>query len=222
MEALPELQRVMNEFFLGNLGRAGEGLEVLPGVVDLLKRLQADERFYTCLVTGNLEPIGWGKMDALGIGGLFTQPRFGGFGSDYCSGNTAETWRDRAEFVRLADKKGQSAAGKASGVAREGWCGMIGGGASTLSLGNEQVEYTRLRQPFSTPNFRPGAAFAKRVHIGDAPMDVQAAADAGAVPLGVTTGIYTREQLEKAAPSAIILEGLQDLEQVLHVLEGST
>jgi hypothetical protein len=30
---------------------------------------------------------------------------FGGFGSDFCSGNTAEMWRDRCEFVRLAAVK---------------------------------------------------------------------------------------------------------------------
>ena len=41
----------------------------------------------TCLVTGNLEPIGWGKMRALGLQPLFTPPPFGGFGSDFCSGN---------------------------------------------------------------------------------------------------------------------------------------
>lgn len=28
----------------------------------------------TCLVTGNLEPIGWGKMKALGIDHLFSIP----------------------------------------------------------------------------------------------------------------------------------------------------
>jgi hypothetical protein len=27
------------------------------------------------------------------------------FGSDYCSGNTAEMWRDRAEFIRISVKK---------------------------------------------------------------------------------------------------------------------
>jgi hypothetical protein len=31
--------------------------------------------------------------------------RFGGFGSDYCSGNTQEMWRDRSEFVRLAGQR---------------------------------------------------------------------------------------------------------------------
>ena len=28
--------------------------------------------------------------------------RFGGFGSDLCSGNVEESWRDRSEFVRLS------------------------------------------------------------------------------------------------------------------------
>jgi hypothetical protein len=41
--------------------------------------------------------------------------RFGGFGSDYCSGNTQEMWRDRSEFVRLA---GQRAAQHFTGDAR--------------------------------------------------------------------------------------------------------
>lgn len=63
----------------------------------------------TCLVTGNLQPIGWGKMAALGLKDLFSQPPFGGFGSDYCSGNTRESWRDRAELVRIAAKRAQEA-----------------------------------------------------------------------------------------------------------------
>lgn len=50
-------------------------------------RKQTRDDVITCLVTGNLEPIGWGKMEALGLATLFTQPPFGGFGSDFCSGN---------------------------------------------------------------------------------------------------------------------------------------
>lgn len=30
---------------------------------------------------------------------------FGGFGSDLCSGNYEESWRDRSEFVRLAGER---------------------------------------------------------------------------------------------------------------------
>jgi hypothetical protein len=56
----------------------------------------------TGLVTGNLEQIGWDKMEALGILGLFSNPKVGGFGSDYCSGNTVDTWKDRAQLIRIA------------------------------------------------------------------------------------------------------------------------
>lgn len=31
--------------------------------------------------------------------------RLGGFGSDFCSGNTDEMWHDRAELIRIAEKK---------------------------------------------------------------------------------------------------------------------
>ena len=57
------------------------------------------------LVTGNLEPIGWGKMRALGVLSLFSEPLWGGFGSDFCSGDTGEPWRDRGELVRLAKQR---------------------------------------------------------------------------------------------------------------------
>lgn len=105
MQRLPELQAAMVEHFTQNLDRARLGLHILPGVQRLLETLQARPDVATCLVTGNLEPIGWGKMRALGIEHLFTQPRFGGFGSDHCSGNVDEMWRDRAEFVAVAARR---------------------------------------------------------------------------------------------------------------------
>jgi haloacid dehalogenase-like hydrolase len=92
-----------------SLCRAGEGLQLLPGAKDLLQQLQQRPDVHVALVTGNLEPIAWGKMEALGIAGLFTQPKFGGFGSDYCSGNVAEPWRDRAEMIRIARRKAPGA-----------------------------------------------------------------------------------------------------------------
>lgn len=39
---------------------AGEGLELLPGVLPLLEALAARDDVAVGLVTGNLEPIGWG------------------------------------------------------------------------------------------------------------------------------------------------------------------
>lgn len=60
----------------------------------------------TALVTGNLEPIGWAKMESLGIKHLFTEPCFGGFGSDYCNpDNSDQSWKDRAELVKIAAQK---------------------------------------------------------------------------------------------------------------------
>ena len=54
-----------------------------------------------------------------------------------------------------------------------------------------------------------------RYHVGDAPMDVQAAVAGGAQAVGVCTGIYTRQELEEAAPEAVVLQDLCDLPGVM-------
>jgi histidinol phosphatase-like enzyme len=41
---------------------------------------------------------------------------------------------------------------------------------------------------------------ARRYHVGDTPMDLQAAEGAGAQGIGVTTGIFTREELKAVSP----------------------
>ena len=70
--------------------------------------LQDREDVLTCLVTGNLQPIGWAKMQALGIKHLFSEPFFGGFGSDYCNpDNSDQSWKDRAELVKIAAQKAE-------------------------------------------------------------------------------------------------------------------
>lgn len=173
MAKIPEMQQAMIDHFLEHKDRAATGLEVLPGVVELLTALQARDDVAICLVTGNLQPIGWAKMDSLGIKHLFTPPCFGGFGSDFCSGNTEGMgWRDRAELVRIAAQRCTEHCG-----------GEVG----------------------------------RRFHVGDAPMDVQAAEAAGAHPIGVLTGIYTAEQLSTACPSATLLNNLHDLNNVLEI-----
>eukprot|EP00775_Hariotina_reticulata_P008628 gene8628-8809_t len=175
---LKDVEAAMVRYFQAHAGQAGDGLELLPGVQRLLKVLQARGDVATCLVTGNLEPIGWGKMKALGIDHLFTKPLFGGFGSDFCSGNTTEMWKDRCEFVRLAGQR-----------ARQQFAGGV------------------------------RACF----HVGDTPMDVQAALGAGNVAVGVCTGVFTRGQLESsgvgaAAGSVVVLDGLEDVDTVLKAL----
>ena len=46
-------------------------------------------------------------------------------------------------------------------------------------------------------------------------MDVQAAVAGGAQAVGVCTGIYTRQELEEAAPEAVVLQDLCDLPGVM-------
>jgi phosphoglycolate phosphatase-like HAD superfamily hydrolase len=88
-----------------NSCRAGEGLELLPGITALLRHLKGCDDVKVGLVTGNLESIAWYKMEALGLKDLFTEPCFGGFGSDFCSGDIIEMWRDRAEMILIANSR---------------------------------------------------------------------------------------------------------------------
>lgn len=61
-------------------------------------------------------------------------------------------------------------------------------------------------------------------HVGDTPMDIQAALAADCVAIGVATGAYAREQLEQCAEGApadsvVVLDSLEDVEQVLKALQ---
>jgi len=105
MDMLPGLQAAMLEFAGRPEAKAevAVGLEVLPGIREVLAALLERDDCLVGLVTGNLEPIGWLKMEALGL--EFSRPHFGGFGSDFCSGNTKEVWRDRAVFVTRARER---------------------------------------------------------------------------------------------------------------------
>jgi len=183
MSKLAQLTTAMVDHFHTNKARAGEGLEVLPGVRELLEELSKRENVCVCLVTGNMEPIGLGKMEALDLAGYFNKPSFfGGFGSDHCSGNFEESWKDRAEFVRIAAQKAEKLLNNNSS-----------GSSSSSSI-------------------------KRRVHVGDAPMDVQAAVAAGAKALGLTTGIYTKDELLEVAPESVVLDGLEDIDRVLEEL----
>lgn len=49
---------------------------------------------------------------------------------------------------------------------------------------------------------RTAGSITARYHVGDTPMDLQAADGAGAQGIGVTTGIYSREELAASSPGA--------------------
>ena len=107
MARLPELYAAMVRSAEAAKPHAATGLEVLPGVVELLAALQARSDCVVGLVTGNVAEIAWLKMEAVGIESLFSQPRFGGFGSEFCSGDHSVAGKaaDRAELVLQARAK---------------------------------------------------------------------------------------------------------------------
>ena len=50
--------------------------------------------------------------------------------------------------------------------------------------------------------------------FGDAPQDMKAGSEAGIIPIGITTGIYSKEQLENAGAS-LVLNDLANTEEIL-------
>ena len=72
---MDELKSAMVSFAEEHKADAGLGLEILPGVEKLLQTLSERENIIVALVTGNLEPIAWRKMDTLGIKKYFTEKK---------------------------------------------------------------------------------------------------------------------------------------------------
>jgi len=101
---IPKIFQYMNEFVIENANVDFE-LTLIPGVREFLQDLQKREDVFTGLVTGNLELIGWAKMDALGVKQFFSEPKTGGFGSDYCSGDISRKMEDRGEQIRIFLRK---------------------------------------------------------------------------------------------------------------------
>ena len=114
-------------------------IEILDGVIELLEELKK-QNFLIGLVTGNLEPIGRGKMKKANLNHYF---KLGGFGSDNIN---------RAELVKFAIKRAEK---------------------------NFNFKYDNNVFLF-----------------GDTPQDMNAGHEAGITTIGVTTGIYTKEDLK--------------------------
>ena len=56
-------------------------------------------------------------------------------------------------------------------------------------------------------------------HFGDAPQDMKAGREAGVVPIGVITGVFTAEQLTSAGAEKVI-PNLKDADDILGFLQG--
>ena len=87
---LDECMNTIIEYFLKNVKK--DKIPILPGVKELLESLQ-EKNVLLGLITGNLEPIAWGKMESIHIDHYF---KLGGFGSDNIN---------RTQLVKIAIKK---------------------------------------------------------------------------------------------------------------------
>jgi len=191
---LKEAQDAMTSFYqqaATDAAVAAEGLALLPGVEGVLEALSAREEVVQGLVTGNLEPIAWKKVETLGVARHFDEirgdeKRVGGFGSDVCSPDASaidEPWQDRAKMLEVAAERALRAA---------------------ASDKNGEKRPVRI---------------ARRVHLGDTVFDMKAAAAVGALPVGVATGIFSKEELLAAeVPGAVVLDDLSDLEASLKAM----
>jgi len=90
---LSECMDTIVDYFLKNVKR--DKIPILDGVNDLLESLTSNGTLLG-LVTGNLEPIAWGKLKSIHLDHYF---KLGGFGSDNIN---------RTELVKTAIKKAQN------------------------------------------------------------------------------------------------------------------
>lgn len=74
-------------------------LEILPGVSEMIRALGEKEGVFLGLVTGNLEPIAWGKLGKVGLAGYF---KLGGFGNESVN---------RSDLVQNAIRKAERTLG---------------------------------------------------------------------------------------------------------------
>lgn len=92
-EIMPKLHGCMDaivDYFQKNVKR--DKIPILPGVNELLELLE-EKRALLGLITGNLEPIAWGKLKSINIDHYF---KLGGFGSDSIN---------RTQLVKIAVNK---------------------------------------------------------------------------------------------------------------------
>ncbi len=153
-----ECMKVMVECF----DRIKDSIEVsvLDGVPELLEELK-NQNFLMGLVTGNLEPIGRGKMEKAQLNHYF---QLGGFGNDDIS---------RTKLVKLAIRRAE-----------------------------ENFDFHYDNNVFL---------------VGDAPQDMHAGHEAGITTIGVTTGIFTKEDLEHAGADHVV-DNLQDTQKILSIV----
>lgn len=86
-------------------------------------------------------------------------------------------------------------------------------------FGNEHIDRTELiKIAIEKARLKFDFIFSDNVYLfGDAPQDMAAGKKAGIIPIGVSTGIYPREQLENAGAS-LVLDDLADTDSILEYI----
>lgn len=178
------------------------GVSLLPGIEPLVRSLSSRSDVAMGLVTGNLQPIGWRKLESSGLGGFFS---YGGFGGDHSI---------RGELVLTALRRALAHAPSLplpAGDWRE--ASPFAGGASAApeaTSGPFPIVYVI----GDTPRDLLAAAYAKE-RLGPLGLEVRG--------IGVTTGNFTRADLEATAAEGgvahAILDDLSDTEGVLRLFE---
>jgi len=150
----------MLTYFLGN--QHDSQAIALPGVKELLKALHK-KHAHVGVLTGNVEGIGWKKLEKAGI------KEYIGFGA---FGNLAFR---RPDLIPIAQQRARDL----------------------------------YKKDFSPFDF---------VIIGDTPLDIACAKEGGILSIGVTTGLYSLEDLTKAG-AELVVTSLEAKDEIISFLE---
>lgn len=159
-EKLEEATHAMLRYFLEH--QDDSQAIALPGVKELLKTLK-EKHAHVGVLTGNVEGIGWKKLEKAGI------KEYIGFGA---FGNMAFK---RPDLIPIAQQRARDL----------------------------------YKKDFSPFDF---------VIIGDTPLDVACAKQGGILSIGVTTGLYSFEDLTKAG-AELVVKSLEAKDEIISFLE---
>lgn len=166
---------------------------LLPGVKELLRRLEEDPRVVLFAMTGNFSAAAKVKLTYFGLQGYF-ESVFGG-DHDHCRNDLA---KHTVEKIRSSRAWSTASAGRKLG------------GSNGSDLGEtESAEWVTLRDK---PEF-------DTVVVGDTPADIECSQAIGARCLAVCTGGYSMDELRAHSPDWLFSD-LKDHNKVMEALFG--
>lgn len=172
---------------------------VLPGVRPVLTELRK-RNVRVALATGNLQAIAWAKLSAAGLAPFFET---GGFGDD------AEL---RQDIVRVAIERSNREVLEENEKEDSAVVVVDGENGVDDSSGQKTIAVEKMKEIADITQRREDV-----VHVGDAVADVAIQSQLGIDTVGVLTGVFTREQLERENP-LVVFDDLSDSNAFIDVL----